>query len=165
LSQEFWHTGCDPQILATPIIKEVPVVVENDLRSPVELAAFFRTATYEKVLDFLGKEQSPVCITSMLTDQCLMMNDKFSPERIIWTPSQYIGLNFKYSWRDSLDDYQRLKAALETDGFIPDFTYRQRRVDNSMAEYNKDFYLIEDFLGVPARISISKSWRCLAEAR
>jgi len=157
ISQEFWHTGHDPQTLATTNIKEIPTVTENNLRSPTELAAFFRTATYEKVLDFLAKEQSPICITSMLTDQCLMMNNKFSPERIIWTPSQYIGLNFKYFW-DSLDEYQRLIAILKSDGFVSDFTYKWRRVDwSSIDECKKDFYLIENFLGEPARISISKS--------
>jgi PAS domain-containing protein len=132
--------------------------MDNELlRTPQKLE-------YRGILDLVRDSGDPVCITNHLTNTCLLMNDRFAPERITWMPAQYIGMNFLWLWRDSMHDFEVLQRELRQNGRIDNFTFRLRRVDGSMGEYTKDFFIAEDFLGYPARISISKDWRSLSLA-
>ncbi|AFY71354.1 hypothetical protein Pse7367_3105 [Thalassoporum mexicanum PCC 7367] len=130
---------------------------DNLLRAPQKL-------DYRDILDFVRDAGDPVCVTNHLTNTCLLLNDRFSADRITWMPAQYIGINFLWLWRDSMDDYEVLQRELRQNGRVDNFTFRLRRVDGSMAEYTKDFFIADDFLGYPARISISKDWRPLSVA-
>jgi hypothetical protein len=108
-----------------------------------------------------------VVITSQISSRCLHVNDLMSTGRgTYFIPSQWIGVNFLDLWRDSMDDYRRLREFLDRDGHIPGFTYRLLRPDGSMGEYEKDYYLCNNYLGEPVRISVAKpgKWRIVQPA-
>jgi len=121
--------------------------------------------TYQKVLEMIGNADCVATITAMETDTCLLINDKGSPDRIIWTPAQYQGLNWRWLWRDTMDDYERMIQGLRQESKLDNFTYRMRRVDGSLAEYTADYQLIPNFLGVPARLAYNREWRLIEPAR
>ena len=119
---------------------------------------------FAETLDFVRGSRDPVCITNHVSHTCLLLNDRFDPERLVWQPAQYVGMNFLWYWRDSMDDFERLMRELKQNGRIENFRYRMRRVDGSMAEYVMDYHMEDDFLGSPARVSKSREWRLLETA-
>lgn len=131
-------------------------------------------ATYEAVLDFLkGKnlEGMVTTITTMGTDKCLQVNDLQALDRGGgWTGADWVGIDFKTLWRDSFkvgnpNYYGQLVERVERDHFLPDFEYKIRRPSGALAEYSSTYYYIEDFLGVPVRIAVSRQgdWRLVAD--
>ena len=119
---------------------------------------------FAETLDFVRSSRDPVCITNHHSHTCLLLNDLFDPERIVWQPAQYVGMNFLWNFRDSMDDLDRMMRELKLNGKAENFRYRMRRVDGSMAEYVKDFHMVDEFLGSPARVSKSREWRLLEAA-
>ena len=119
---------------------------------------------FAETLDFVRNSSNPVCITNHVSHTCMLMNDRHEQERLIWKPAQYIGLNFLWYWRDSMDDLERLLRDLRQDGRTENFRYRMRRVDESMAEFVMDYHMVDDFLGFPARVSVWREWRLLESA-
>lgn len=121
-------------------------------------------SNFAAVLDFIRSSKNPICVTAHQSHTCLLLNDQFSPERIIWQPSQYMGLNFLHYWRDSMPDLEYLLRELNQNGKLENYRYRMRRVDGSMAYYVMDYKLVENFLGGPVRISTSLEWGVIEPA-
>lgn len=124
-------------------------------QTPIDLAS------YQAVLELLASSNALVTVTHNETDQCLLINEQGGGDRLIWQPHRYLGLNCRAMWRDSMDQYEALKRELRQNTKIENFTYRLRRVDDSLAEFTKDYYLVENFLGTPVRVAISRDWRPL----
>lgn len=125
-------------------------------------------ASYLRINDFIRQKREEgqiVVITSMWDDVCLHTNDLLQPERGNLMPHQWTGFNYRYLWRDSRNDYHQLIDRLLRDRYIPQYRYRLRRPDGSFAEYETDYYYVEDYLNVPVRIGVSKvdAWRLLPE--
>ena len=126
-------------------------------------------ANYLRVNDFIKQKREEgkiVVITSMWDDICLHTNDLLRPERATIMPHQWTGFNYRYLWRDSRDDYNRLIDTLVRDLYIPEFQYRLRRPDGALGEYQTDYYYVRDYLNVPVRIGVSnvEDWRILEPA-
>ena len=112
---------------------------------------------YQRVTEFLlthWQDGKSVCVVSQIDNRCLFQNDKLLPARAIIQPSEWIGQNYLWYWRDSMDDYSQLRELLSRDVYIPKFEYRLRRPDGSMAKYQTDYYTA-NYLGVPVRIGVS----------
>ena len=112
---------------------------------------------YQRVTEFLlshWQDGKSVCVVSQIDNRCLFQNDKLLPARAIIQPSEWIGQNYLWYWRDSMDDYKQLRELLTRDVYIPKFEYRLRRPDGSMARYLTDYYTA-NYLGVPVRIGVS----------
>lgn len=112
---------------------------------------------YQRVTEFLlshWQDGKSVCVVSQLDNKCLFQNDKLLPARAIIQPSEWIGQNYLWYWRDSMEDYQQLRELLTRDAYIPQFEYRLRRPDGSFAKYLTDYYTA-NYLGVPVRIGVS----------
>ena len=112
---------------------------------------------YQRVTEFLlthWHDGKSVCVVSQIDNRCLFQNDKLLPARAIIQPSEWIGQNYLWYWRDSMEDYNQLRELLNRDVYIPKFEYRLRRPDGSMARYLTDYYTA-NYLGVPVRIGVS----------
>lgn len=157
--------GCDrPYQIPTSILNSHFVMTAPQPQN----GTYFLGADYLRVTDFLRQKREEgriVVITSMWDDVCLHTNDLLQPERGILQPHQWTGFNYRYLWRDSRDDYNQLIDQLVRDRYIPQFQYRLRRPDGAFAQYETDYYLIEDYLNVPVRVGVSKvdAWQLLAE--
>lgn len=115
-------------------------------------------------IDQIFAQDCHSAITEMGTDICLLTNGQGSPERLIWEPAKYQGFNYRWLWRDSMDDYERLYQALRQEGKAENFSYKLRRVDGSLARYTADYTLVEEFLGVAARMSFNHEWQLVEPA-
>lgn len=115
---------------------------------------------FYRILDRIKQSEDPICLTSHQSHTCLLLNDKFEPGRLVWQPAQYLGINFLWYWRKSMDDLERLLTALKQEGKAENFTYRMMRVDGGMAQYTMDYELVE-FLGETVRLSVSREWNLL----
>ena len=112
---------------------------------------------YQRVTEFLlshWQDGKSVCVVSQIDNRCLFQNDKLLPARAIIQPFEWIGQNYLWYWRDSMDDYAALRDLLTRDVYIPKFEYRLRRPDGSMARYQTDYYTA-NYLGVPVRVGVS----------
>ena len=131
-------------------------------------------ATYEAVLDFLkGKnlEGFVTTITAMGTDKCLQVNDLQALDRGGgWTGADWVGIDFKTLWRDSFKKgspnyYGDLVERVERDRVLPNFEYKIRRPSGALAEYSSTYHYVENFLGVPVRVAVSRcgDWRLVRD--
>jgi hypothetical protein len=112
---------------------------------------------YQRVTEFLlehWQDGKSVCVVSQIDNRCLFQNDKLLPARAIIQPSEWIGQNYLWYWRDSMDDYAALRELLTREVYIPKFEYQLRRPDGSMARYQTDYYTA-NYLGVPVRVGVS----------
>jgi hypothetical protein len=108
----------------------------------------------------------------MLNDKCLTVTDEQAQDRGgNWTAQDWIGIDFKTLWRDSFhvgrtNYYGRLIELVERDRFIPEYEYEIRRPSGSLARYQSTYTLVENFLGAPARIAVSKvgAWSIVEDA-
>lgn len=124
-------------------------------------------ATFPEFFQFLSEEAEKGrfwTLTDNLTDRCLFMTDPDDPKRLTAPIIQHIGYDFRYSWRDSLDEYDRLKHLLATEKTAPSFEYDLYRLDDSLAHYQKTYYLIEGLWGGQVRASVSEGWELLRPA-
>lgn len=130
---------------------------------------------YDEIADFIkGKKAEGLIVTatSMISDKCLMINDLQVLDRGgSWTGDDWIGLDFKKLWRDSfhigrINYYGALIQGVERDRSLPNFFYHIRRPSGALAEYSSTYHLVEDFLGIPARIAVSVpgDWRIIEAA-
>lgn len=114
-----------------------------------------------QVIDFVINNPNACEVTSMITHRTLLLNDKYEPGRLIWKPAQLIGFNCLYYWQDSMDQFSELLQNLQQTGESQNFRFLNRRTDGTHAEFVKDYFLVEDFFGDPARVSVSREWRIL----
>lgn len=132
-------------------------------------------ASYEAIADFIRGQKGEgliVTATSMVSDKCLMINDLQVLDRGGgWTGDDWIGLDFKKLWRDSfqigrINYYGSLIQGVERDRHLPEFLYQIRRPSGALAEYSSTYHLVENFLGIPVRIAVSKTgdWRIVEAA-
>lgn len=142
------------KMLGQPLL---PAFSMEDSTTELSTVAVAIPDGFERTTDFILQTQQPCCVTDHLTHKCLLLNDRFEPGRLIWRPTQLIGFNFLDLWRDSMDDLERLLQELRQNGKVDNFRYRLRRVDGSLGYYVQDYRLI-DFLGSPARVSVSHEW-------
>ena len=141
----------------------IPIEAFTDSEMTTSIERSLKSSTYLNVLDFIKQktdEGKLIEIASQLTNQCLHINNLLTPERGIWKPAKFVGYNYSQAWDTTRtgqlnDDYHQLRNLLSRDGYIPDFEFRNRRVDGSIGRYQKTYYLIEDFLGEPARLSVA----------
>ena len=114
---------------------------------------------YIEVQEFLidqYKAGKIVNITGMMDDRCYHVNDLLTTERAILPPAHFsAGFSYRHLWRETLDDYNRLITGLNQDGYIQEFEHRMLRVDGSLCEYSKDYFLVRNYLGMPVRISVA----------
>ncbi|MGQ4646783.1 hypothetical protein [Lyngbya aestuarii] len=150
----------------------IPVSILNEhfamTRPQPQNGNYFLGADYLRITDFIKEKREQgliVVITSMWDDVCLHTNDLLRPERANLMPHQWTGFNFRYLWRDSRDDYNQLIDRLIRDHHIPQYHYRMRRPDGRFAEYETDYYFVENYLNVPVRIGVSQvdNWELLPE--
>ncbi len=125
-------------------------------------------ADYRRMHEFLieAREQGLiVAITSQETDICRHTNDLLTPARALLNGRDMAGYNYRQSWRrdrssdltDLNPQLERLKQALERDGFVSGYEYTLfRRMDNAQCEYSTDFYLCRDYCGEAVRIGVSR---------
>jgi hypothetical protein len=64
-----------------------------------------------------------------------------------------------------MDEYNQLIELLNRDGYVPQYQYKLRRPDNRLCAYETDYYFVQNFLGEPVRIGVSKpeAWQLLPE--
>jgi len=155
-----------------------PSKKQNPLASPTGSYGSSRisaAAPMEEVLDFIkGKKAEGliVTVTSMVDDKCLIVNDLQALDRGGgWTGADWIGVDFKNLWRDSFmprrtNYFSRLIESIEQDGHIPEFHYQIRRPSGALGEYSSNYFLLDDFLGAPARVAVSQvgAWSIVEES-
>ncbi len=126
-------------------------------------------ADYQRVSEWLiekWNEGKSVCVTSQIDNKCLFQNDKLTTRRAVIQPHEFIGQNYLWYWRDTMDDYHQLRQYLdELQGdrdYLAGFEYRLRRPDGALCRYQTDYYR-GTFLGVPVRIGVSNpaDWEIL----
>lgn len=127
-----------------------------------ELLKMSRSA-FLQTLDLVRSSEMEVCLTNHATHAFILMNDRFTPDRLVWQPGEFMGFNSLPLWKDSMESLEILERELRQNGQFENFTFRLRRVDRRIAEYTKDFLLIPDFLGIPVRLSFSREWRLLSD--
>ena len=124
-------------------------------------------ADYCRLLDCLMQWRSEgriVWIVSNVDDRTLHVNDLLSSPRSLWTPNQFIGYDYKRSWRADFNDYERLnpeydrlKQLLEQYGRAIDYDYSLfRTVDSAKVRYQTTYYLCRDYCGIPVRVGVSR---------
>ncbi len=125
-------------------------------------------ADYIRVHEFLLEQRhngNIVIITSNTTNICYHTNDLLLPERGILYGSAWVGYNYLHSWRDSMEQYNRLRSLLQRDKFVPHYEYELRRPDDALCSYGTNYYLCQNYLGDEVRIGVSRpqDWRIVAE--
>ena len=134
--------------------------------SPMNLSdcqAATTNSDYVRVLNLMQVNDQFMMLTDHWTHHCILINEKASPDRLIWTPADYVGLDFMKFWKDSMESFQELMLKLRQEGRAENFTYNLRRVDGSLGRYTKTYEIV-DFLGRPARLSYSHEWELLLPA-
>lgn len=103
-----------------------------------------------------------VIITGMKTNLCKHTNDLLKPERGIRKPHEWTGYNYLKSWtlNDSgvpSEEYFKLIQLLERDKYVSGYEYTLRRPDDeALVRYRTDYLYVENWLGEPVRIGISR---------
>lgn len=153
-----------------PIEMALPANDENNPKlqqrrssSPIELPNLY-TASREKVWEQVGRWQEQrlvVTITSMVTNQCMFVNEWQMPDRGHWNGHQWQAINFLALWRDSFqpgrhDYHGDLITTINRDRIIPNFYYHIRRPSGALGAYYSNYLLIEDYLGAPVRVAVSE---------
>lgn len=127
---------------------------------------------YQRLMEWMLEKRSEgksVCVTSQIDDKCLFQNDKLTVSRAVITPAEFIGQNYRWYWRDSMDDYQSLRNYLDSltgeRDYLAGFEYRLRRPDGALCSYATDYYRAT-FLNVPVRIGVSnpEDWSIIEAA-
>lgn len=120
----------------------------------------YPNADHLTVLDFIRQAHLDgwcVVIASLLADmQILYANDFLKSDRILLKPHQLMSVNNPYLWRDSMPTHERLSNLLKAESFIPGFEYQHYRTDGSLCKFQHNFYFLENYLGCPARMAISR---------
>lgn len=128
---------------------------------PVNLSTDTNT---ERLIDFVLNNEKPVEVTSMITNRTLFLNDRYEPGRLIWKPAQLIGFNCHYYWQETPEELGQLLLTLRTDARLPNFQFHNRRVDGSLGRYVKDYFIVENFLGDPVRVSVGREFQIIRPA-
>jgi len=186
---EQWDESCRA-LLITPqmsggetvetILEGTKLFPTDPLLNPLTLQP---DANYRRIMEFcmdLRDRGYSVCITSQIDDECLYQNDQLLPSRAILMPHQWVGRNYRFYWRNSMDDYGDLRRFLTRDRAItnleanrptiPEFEYTLTRADGSLARYSTCYYLVDNFMSplgyppIPARIGVSNTehWQLLS---
>ncbi|MCT7968401.1 hypothetical protein NG799_19005 [Laspinema sp. D1] len=141
--------------------------MQNDNQNNSALA----DANYLRVIDFMRTKRADgyaVMAASMVDDRVIYTNDLYSSARVIVPAHQMTdprSFDNRALWRDSWDYHEQLYSLLHRDKFIGEFYHKIRRVDGSFAGVWADFYFVEDHLGIPMRIVVSRpdNWELLPE--
>lgn len=127
-------------------------------------------ASYLEVMDFVAGRQAEgliVTIMAMQSDKFLFVNGAQVIDRG-GNAETWIGVDAKsLVWSRSLTGtlpgrdrginyYARLYELLERDKTIPEFTYCVTRPNGDLHRDVSTYYLLDDYLGVPARIAVSR---------
>lgn len=128
-------------------------------------------ANYLRVIDFMRAKRADgyaVMAASMVDDRVIYTNDLYSSDRVIVPAHQMTdprSFDNRALWRDSWDYHERLYDLLHRDRFIGEFYHKIRRVNGSFIGVWADFYFVEDHLGIPMRIVVSRpdNWELLPE--
>jgi hypothetical protein len=117
-------------------------------------------ATRRQVFDFIEEQREAgkiIMVASQVTDRCVDVQTVSRERGIFAYASQWHGYNFWELWRETIDQYFRLRQLLDSDGYIPGYVYEILRVDGSKARYKKDYFLANNFIpGEPVRISVAE---------
>ena len=153
----------------TGVITEVALRLKGKIRGPVipvspmtlsECQIASTDSDFVKVLDLMQTSEQFLTLVDHWSHHCILINEKASPTRLIWTPADYVGLDFMMFWKDSMESFEELMRELRQNGRVENFSYILRRVDGSLARYVKTYEIV-DFLGRPARLSYSHEWELL----
>lgn len=128
-------------------------------------------ANYLHVIDFMRAKRADgyaVMAASMVDDRVIYTNDLYSSDRVIVPAHQMTdprSFDNRALWRDSWDYHEQLYSLLHRDKFIGEFYHKIRRVDGTFAGIWANFYFVEDHLGIPMRIVVSRpdNWELLPE--
>ncbi|MGB3401185.1 MAG: hypothetical protein WBA77_00680 [Microcoleaceae cyanobacterium] len=127
---------------------------------------------YQRLMEWMLEKRTDglsVVVTSQIDDKCLFHNDVLKASRTVLTAAEFIGQNYRWYWRDTMDDYRELRDRLDAitgdRDYLAGFEYRLRRPDGALCSYSTDYYRAT-FLGVPVRIGVSRSedWQIIETA-
>ncbi len=124
-------------------------------------------ATFAEFFQFLAEETKAGrfwMIIDNITDRVLFMTDNAEPDRLVVPSNQYIGVNRLNGWRDSMDEYHRLKHLLATEKVAPSFEYKWYRMDDSFTRFQKSYYFIDELFGTQCYANVSEGWELLRPA-
>jgi len=159
-----FYPGCQQpfRVLAAMINSEP---MDLPIKQPHDLLL---GADYARIHEFLLEqhlEGNIVIITSNTTNLCYHTNDLLKPERGVFKSHQWTGYNYLNSWRETLEQLERLRSLLATDGLVQGYEYQLYRPDNAFCTYSTDYYLCRDYLGDEVRIGVSRpnDWSILRE--
>ncbi|MBP0018971.1 MAG: hypothetical protein J7647_15660 [Cyanobacteria bacterium SBLK] len=110
-------------------------------------------------LQFLAEESKKGrfwVVSEFPSDRVLFLTDNTDPNWVKIPTHQIIGMDRMNSWRDSMDDYDRLQHLLMTDGVAPQFVNKGYRLDDSFCQFQKTHYLIDGLFGTQCRASVSE---------
>ena len=159
--------GIDRQFPPDPFLNPLTLQPDSEYRRIMEFCMDLRDQGYS------------VCITSQIDDECLYQNDQLLPTRAVLLPHEWQGKNYRWYWRNSMDDYRDLRRLLTRDRAItnleagrptvPEFEYTLTRADGRLARYSTHYFLVDNFMSpegyppIPARIGVSnvEHWQLL----
>ena len=153
------------ELPSEPESVESPIDLEPSI-SPLTLSI---DADHEALMMWMLEQRSQgksVCVTSQIDNKCLFQNDKLPVSRGVIQPAEFIGHNYLWNWRDTMEDYRDLRSRLDSligdRDYIPGYEYRLRRPDGKMCKYATNYYRAT-FLNVPVRIGVSspEDWELL----
>lgn len=141
---------------------EYPVISKKEAPKMQNLLEY----TTLQLIELVQNSNEEIEVTSMPRNVCLWRSEHTYPETegVVWSPAQFIGFNSLYYWQNSLEQLQELMRLLKQDGKAPNFKFTNLRLDGGTNEFIKDYYLVENFLGEPARVSITREWKLIKSA-
>jgi hypothetical protein len=157
--------GCNEPLRIEGIQPEPAVTVSSYGASTIA-----SDASYQAVMDFVAGQQAEgmiVTIMGMGSDLFLFVNGAQVSDRG-GNAETWIGVDAKsLVWSRSLTGtlpgrdrgvnyYARLHELLERDKSIPGYTYCVTRPNGDLHRDVSSYFLIENYLGVPARIAVSR---------
>ncbi|NEO86455.1 MAG: hypothetical protein F6J87_19675 [Spirulina sp. SIO3F2] len=134
------------------------------LKMPITTTPQTSTDQDLRTLERLFASPNVAAITAHDTNTCLLITPGGS-DQLIWQAPQYSGYNWLWSWRDSMDDYQRLRQTLKQEGKAHGFVYRFRDVNSDLTEYISNFEMVESFQGVLCRTCFDLESKLIESAR